>query len=915
MPEYNFYQPIRYYKANDPYYFEVDNIPVRQLEENVLHLKQKLENGEYTAGTGGEGDGGGFLTSNSELDLTNIKQLKPKLVEGRTVQVNAGKFNGRVNDVFNIVHPLTKLVYAYTGPGDTTGGTQEPEIIPSLIRTWTNVNIDNVWADFTEGAVAGVNKSYNLNGLEFSYTFHQTPGSMGRAWETVTSPTAPNYPRYNISQASEADWPFQTLGGLTPGGAAGLLEFGDTYIPQMLQEINLAFVKMWRSPFRTAVVDFPESTIQIAPWNDDDFYYYDDANVKQQITTANQRIDLLVAYAMPVDVSSTTLNDYESAYCAGTGVPTGKTITVPTLGVIRGAGIGLKKTVNAEGTTTGIETTEGCDDPGTAGSRRMVANVFDSETTSNYGITNSVGTKVHGSFPSPDDLINQTPNLPIGVEGSDFQLVGQTGIPIAYVVVKKGQATITSEDIIDIRPFLRTTELSYNERAGVAAANPPLSFANPAVGAYQLKDAVRQIYTRLNESDPGGAGADGPYGKVIYTDYVMGGLAYGVEGTLLTMNNQSANATDPWGTQTQMVTDYLGYNFSSYTSSRSYLDDTNVNRRKAYLEYVYINRQNDLKKWLKDPNNSYNTTNYLNLGSTRNIPLFPEWQPTVNDNNFTQVFNGAYEAAEPTWWMWIEGFSHTRPLRYVPGGVVSQNPASNLASLNQEYLPGYGQTDNDKASGFIQTCVKNIQITFPSWVTDYDVLVEYINCSPFAGQSDRNATSNQLYMGTGLFVNKGPVVGAGAGGNTIAEFSIMSAAQGLPEANEGMIYNGEILDQYGVTDFAAQNSLIESNLYQWLSYSVCLPQFREQNWRTQSQAGGAVTNNLRYTPKMGASYYPTVKFTVIAYPIPPINNNTAITGTKTLIPTVTAAGSHNNLLNGLAPVYDQSFVNLAHVNY
>ena len=40
---YSFVQPIRYYKANDPYYYEVDNIPLRQLEENILFLKDKIE--------------------------------------------------------------------------------------------------------------------------------------------------------------------------------------------------------------------------------------------------------------------------------------------------------------------------------------------------------------------------------------------------------------------------------------------------------------------------------------------------------------------------------------------------------------------------------------------------------------------------------------------------------------------------------------------------------------------------------------------------------------------------------------------------------------------------------------------------------------------------------------------------------
>jgi len=66
-------------------------------------------------------------------------------------------------------------------------------------------------------------------------------------------------------------------------------------------------------------------------------------------------------------------------------------------------------------------------------------------------------------------------------------------LPICYVVVKRGEAVITSDDIIDVRPFLRTAELAYNERAGVGAATPPLSLANPAVGKHELYNAIELL--------------------------------------------------------------------------------------------------------------------------------------------------------------------------------------------------------------------------------------------------------------------------------------------------------------------------------------------------------------------------------------------------------------------------------------
>jgi len=42
---FKFTEPIRYLKANDPYYFEVDNIPLKQLQENCLWLKDQISGG------------------------------------------------------------------------------------------------------------------------------------------------------------------------------------------------------------------------------------------------------------------------------------------------------------------------------------------------------------------------------------------------------------------------------------------------------------------------------------------------------------------------------------------------------------------------------------------------------------------------------------------------------------------------------------------------------------------------------------------------------------------------------------------------------------------------------------------------------------------------------------------------------
>ena len=112
------------------------------------------------------------------------------------------------------------------------------------------------------------------------------------------------------------------------------------------------------------------------------------------------------------------------------------------------------------------------------------------------------GSTIRGSFPSPDDLMNLSPLLDESLGTSSIGLIGQTVLPIAYIVVRKfsnlnqdGVPIISSNDVIDIRPFFRTTELSYNERAGIAAAVPSLSIANPVVTQAELDFELKKVRT------------------------------------------------------------------------------------------------------------------------------------------------------------------------------------------------------------------------------------------------------------------------------------------------------------------------------------------------------------------------------------------------------------------------------------
>jgi hypothetical protein len=949
---YTFSQPIRYYKANDPYYYEVDNLPLRQLEENILWVKERLEDVDVPEPENDTPQALDyrFLTGNSEISLANIKELKPKLQSGRTIKVNAGKFTARVNDTFDIAKPLTNMILGPGGPGDTTGGINPPVIIPNLLRMWPKIKKIEVWDSFINSMSTG-GASYNMNGLEVNYTFYSTPGTMGGTWGwrgypghtsaevgdcIETHPINWGYPFYDFPGEfwNTMTWPqVDAIKALSPGGSnqgtatnANLLWSYETLV-----NLHQEFVKLWRSPFRTAVVDVPDSTIEIPEFNTDDFRFMEqDLEVSSLEEHATHRIDLLVVYTMSIDSSSTTLNNYSDTICGAPAAP--QTINQPILGLVRGAGFGLSRgyidcfddpnSINAYNECSEAAGEHGVD----VGDPKILGNTNDEDTTANAGITNRLGAKIHGSFPSPDDLLNLAPVLAFNsVDADDLQRIGQTALPLAYIVVKKDTPNITNTDIIDIRPFLRTTEFTYNERAGIAAANPPLSLANPAIGAFQLQDIINQVYNTINGLGGGDAGAgDGDggaaptnTGKVLYTDYVMGGLAFGVEGTLLTMNNQGAGASDPWGSITRGAT-FAGHNFATFTNSKAFLDDTNLNRRNALLNYFYQQRQSDLKLWLSDPNTAVASNgNYLNLAAERNIPVWPEWDPPADLSNYLEALvgqGGGPGANAATWWMWFEGVERARPFRYVPGGVISNTGANANAALAYEYAPGF-KGGAAQYAATTQMSSKVLELNLPYWVNDYDVQVQYMNCLPmsYAGDDGEGGDTYEPHLGlqNGLSVNKGPI--KEVGGIKTAIIAINSAGQSVAATNgnsstEGMIKvsNGTINDNLLLCPVASQPQ-------KFLTYSVILPQFRETNWRTQPQAGGSLSNHLRYTPKTGAAYYPTVKFTIVGYGENNQIYNTELNSNGTLIPQTAAGGSPATVDTFGPPIYGISKVDITSI--
>lgn len=516
---YRFTDPIRYFKANDPIYYEVDNIPLKQLQENNLWLKEQLENLE--------------LPKQQEIGRSTFTELQP-YIDGsdNTVYVRPGRYSARINDVFNL-QAMQLLQVIPTDEDIVTAKTNAHLYIQQII-------------DKVRGVVAA--DSLALNGLvERTFT-------KASAWHhTVSKLMLSSTVGYDEARLQQLDfggkWPYpmykgmlytrngvfspaydaSTVRGLKfdfiPGQSASGNELGYARLAVLEGE----FMKKWRGVARTSIVDIPEElSIEIPPFDPDDYFYYDSNGVKTLITQATQRIDLLFIYSKPIDTSAATI----AKFVNGGNTPT--KIYTPQLGIVKGAGLGLNKRSTSDPTINPRDygyTTPLQDDDG---NNLMLASHAD--TLNQYLGFSSV----KGSFPSPDDLLNFAPTLADILESNHMALLGQSILPIAYVVVKKDASLnendiprLNSNDLIDIRPFFRTTELTYNERAGIAAAHPQISLANPVATQSYVDLPVKSLNDRITDVESRIPVLPGLSPRVVSTGYIYGGLFYGVESVLL----------------------------------------------------------------------------------------------------------------------------------------------------------------------------------------------------------------------------------------------------------------------------------------------------------------------------------------------------------------------------------------------
>ena len=779
--------PVRHFKANDPYYFEVDNIPIKQLEENAKFLKDQVDG--LLRNQGRE-----FLEEGetSTLDRAKFNELKP-IVDGTDskVKVLPGRFTARINDAYT-KEPLQVITQALTGTGGLSFGFPAPNSYD--IETATGATVAVALAKWQEQLAAN---STLMNGLfERSFVYPmKNNDSVGEGGDTDN----PNNINSTVGAqiTDKAGWP-GFIGYLhenvTNQNTRNILnmDFGAaTDIFRQTGRLESNFIKRWRGATRTSIVDVPETLqIDIPKFDEEEFFYIDADGVKRQVNST-QRIDLVFIYSKPVDESQTTLPSYTN------GSP--RVITKPELGIVKGAGIGVsQQTGSSPEDLVNLQSLDGV--------TLMVPNSSD-DLSSDTGFQLSAGAAIRGSFPSPDDLMNLAPLLSENLSTTSVALIGQSILPVAYVVVKKdatlnsqADAIITNDDIIDIRPFFRTTELAYNERAGIAAATPQISIANPVVTESHLELVKRQIVDDYTSklSVPTIETA-----RIVGAGSIKGGMFYGVEGALGTYVRDQFNATT-------------------------------FNGAKSVVESRY----------------GY---------ATNSIPNLPDWDIARWCQQGTFSAKGTFPNDRVNYFQWGLGDDQatTQNLKFCafkskPGSDLDSEFVSNSNRIprlatNKTFHSEQRNTLNgelkERGITSFMFVEKTVQIDRSdiNWAKDYFVSVQLLNCAPLSARADSSFSANKFHNAAGtanIWVDKRET-----------EFTIFVS------------WSGDDYGAYNRDMFANSPAQNREDGERYAGWCVL-----NSDIMTATNPNGSITGNGTESVTAGVSIYPSVSFQVYGVP-------------------------------------------------
>ena len=701
-----FTDPLRYFKANDPYHWEVDNIPLRQLQSNLLWLKDQVT---------------GSISEVQNVTRANFTELRPTSTgEDRVVGVEPGRFMGRVNDAYGT--GISKLaINAYSNYNDGIYRDQVQVTLPDSV-------LEKLVGEVVT-SIVGNNGLYDYIQTHVSNAFTGS-ASFGNFYKFDTRNKKDGI--YDIPKIKLALWEQDTT--------------GKNYFPNKsdLQQLAVEWTRAWGAPFRTALVNVEKTlSIEVPEFVESDF-------VNESTVVPAVRVDLLFVYTKPIDASSTVI-----AKPVGTSPGA---ITSPQLGLVRGAGV---ISLRAEGNWNGASATGDFLDSTTFTANRedpdyWFASEDPLDENGNTQIAAPVGDQyqellgtsgVYGNFPSPDDLMNLAPYVASELNGKkSLALIGQSVLPLAYIFVRKGAATITSNDILDIRPFFRTTELAYNERSGIAAANPPASLANPFVTEEKIAKQTEEVFNAINKVVP-----TPEYPRPVGAGIIFGGIANGVEGAMVKASVESTTESEDF---TKITEDPYNFNLLNDLDSNHnginkwFYDELGYTAEQVVIpfrpDWDYADWWNPDKIGRAEtggiPQGQGNTdcisVSYLFPGLD---PDAPDPSPDFEDDRKAPEFHNWQSGGDP-FHDWLVG----------EGGANVQMPAVDGYYGSWTHY----KTDPDRNSinlGFIR---KKIYINKPSdldWMTDYDVIPEFYNCTPM---SQRGSTSKDTSQYQGLSVQK-----------------------------------------------------------------------------------------------------------------------------------------------------------------
>ncbi len=725
---FTFISPVRHFKANDPYYYEIDNIPVKQLEESQNFLKDQVD--------------GIIARQNNkqeiEIDRSGFSELKPFATgNDRKVKVKPGKFSARINNAFALT-PL-QVIQQVAGFSNTRNA---DGTISDLNTYQVQTNIGTAAAAVLEEFQKGLlGNALNMNGLAeraFVFPFFTEAGFHLAQGIAVSGTNVPGYSQFDDDFDADGRPLYPNVIGAilkhsTPDTTRNLTLIKNVFdgdentVPQgtVQGRLESEFIKRWRGAIRTSIVDVPEQLEITVPDFDLDDFFYTDADGNRQPLAANQRIDLLFIYSKAVDEESTTIPKFDA-----NGNPTN--LTKATLGILKGAGIGVSRqtAVNSNNTDDRVDLQT------LDGTPIMLAHPGDENGTNN-GFTTSAGI-IRGSFPSPDDLMNLAPALSEQLETNAFQLIGQSILPIAYIRVQSDAGPIadliTEEDIIDIRPFFRTTELAYNERAGIAAATPQVSIANPVVTEAGLERVRKEVYTDLDDrlasiegsivsvqgevgsiQGPGNSGA-----RTIAAGNVLGGY-WGPEGALIKQAKRDAAGGLRQAQMNQLV-DLVEAEFGYPEGSIPFRP--NWDKAKWYSNGQFTGDQ------ICDHINVGNAMFTEFAGPDNDVKYLPPWiNSTGNQQSTVDALRTQFGFDRYAMYNW----GPARAGRLPQGSVVGPGGTGSFRQL----LIGISDPQRREINA------RNVQVNFVTkriklnldatpWVKDYHVKVNLLHCNPLA---------------------------------------------------------------------------------------------------------------------------------------------------------------------------------------